>query len=159
MSFELKLNKFYNEIAQQINDMIPTDWDSFYFNGEIKNEAGGVYFFFKPKDEEQYVYSHFIPKLYNIDKTAYNKELHRLFQLTVELQKHFIENNQEPWFSVTLIVDESNKLNVQFDYTNWHDSEFGPADRIEYFRYKYLKQNKEQLDIYLVKKMKEFEEK
>ncbi|MGM9928558.1 MAG: immunity protein YezG family protein [Bacillus sp. (in: firmicutes)] len=157
MSFEIKLNELYKEIAQQINDMIPIEWDDFYFNGEVKEDEGGVFFFFTPKGEKQHVFSHYIPKLYNVDKRVYNKELHKLFQLTVELQKVFLDYDQEPWFSVTLLLNDAGKLNIHFDYKNWQESEFGPADRIKYFEYKYISQNKEQLD--LIERMKEFEEK
>lgn len=157
MSFELQLNELYNEIAQQVNDMIPIDWNNFYFNGEVKGEEGGVFFFFTPKSEEQHVFSHYIPRLYSVDKRDYNKELHKLFKLTVELQKVFIENKQEPWFSVTLLVNDTGKLNVHYDYTKWYESEFGPTDRIKYFEYKYI--NNTRLDLNLLERMKEFEEK
>lgn len=156
MSFEMELNKLYTEIAQQVNDMIPVEWENFCFNSEVKNGEGGAFFFFMPKGEEQHVFSHYIPKLYNIDKRAYNKELHKLFQLTVELQKLFIDNDQEPWFSVTLLVNSLGNLNVHFDYTNWNKSKFGPADRTYYFEYKYVRKNKEKQD--LIEKMKDFEE-
>ena len=159
MSFESKLNNLYNEIAQQVSDMIPVEWDNFYFNGEVKERDGGVFFFFTPKGEKQNVFSHYIPRFYNIDKRTYNKELHKLFELTVNLQQIFIENDEEPWFSVSLIVKDASKLNVHFDYTNWHDSKFGPTDRIKYFEYKYVDKNKEQQDIDLIEKMKKFEEK
>ena len=155
MSFEQELNKLYTEIAQQVNEMIPIDWDNFYFNGEVKDEEGGVFFFFTPEGEEQHVYSHYIPKFYSVDKRAYNKELHKLFKLTVELQRVFTDNNQEPWFSVTLLANDVGKLNVHFDYTNWLESEFGPTDRIKYFEYKYVKNNQTDLD--LLERMKEFE--
>lgn len=157
MSFEIELNELYKEIAQQVNDMIPTEWDIFCFNGEIKEGEGGVFFFFMPKGEKKHIFSHYIPKVYSVDKRAYNKELHKLFQLTVELQNIFIDNDQEPWFSVTLTLNDKGKLNVHFDYTNWHESEFGPTARIKYFEYKYISKNKEQLD--LIERMKAFEEK
>ncbi|MCM3439382.1 immunity protein YezG family protein [Metabacillus halosaccharovorans] len=159
VSFELELNRLYNEIAQQVNDMIPTDWDNIYFNGEVKEGEGGVFFFFTPKDDGKHIFSHYIPKLYSVDKRAYNKEVHKLFQLTVELQKVFADNDQEPWFSVTLLLNASGKLDVHFDYTNWFESEFGPTARIKYFEYKYLSQNNEQFDLDLIEKMKKFEEK
>ncbi|WP_264179343.1 antitoxin YezG family protein [Sutcliffiella horikoshii] len=31
MGFESDLNKLYHNIAQQISDMIPIDWDEVYF--------------------------------------------------------------------------------------------------------------------------------
>lgn len=49
MSFETELNELYKEIAQQVNDMIPTEWDNLWFNGEVKEEEGGVFFFLRPK--------------------------------------------------------------------------------------------------------------
>ena len=45
MSFEIKLNELYKEIAQQVNDMIPIEWNNFYFNGEVR-EAKEVFFLF-----------------------------------------------------------------------------------------------------------------
>ena len=52
MSFKKELNKLYNEIAQMVDDIIPIEWDNFYFNGEVKEGEGGVFFFFKTKGEE-----------------------------------------------------------------------------------------------------------
>ncbi|MEK4171435.1 immunity protein YezG family protein [Lysinibacillus sp. FSL L8-0312] len=159
MSFEIELNKLYKEIAQQVNDIIPVEWSNFYFNGEVKDKDGGVFFFFLPKgNEEKYLFSHFIPRVYGVDKRVYNKELHKLFELIVKLQDLFINNDQEPWFSVTLLLNDKGKLKVHFDYTNWHKSEFGPAARIKYFEYKYVSNNNEELDIDLIEKMKKFED-
>ncbi|MEI2664046.1 immunity protein YezG family protein [Rossellomorea sp. LJF3] len=156
MSFEIELNRLYEQIAQCVNNMIPVEWQEFYFNGEVKDKEGGVFFFFTPVDKnESAVYSHDIPDLYQIDEDTYDEELHNLFELTVKLQQVFIENDQEPWFSVTLLVNDAGKLNVHFDYTNWHESEFGPTARIEYFEYKYL--NNEEVDLDLVERMQKFE--
>ena len=159
MSFEQKLNKLYQQIAQKINDMIPVEWGNFYFNGEVKGKEGGVFFFFTPKvDNEKAVFSHFIPKFYGVDKRLYNTALHELFELTHALQKVFIDNDQEPWFSVTMIVNESGKLNVKFDYINWTNSDFGPSARIKYFEYKYINQDNNVQDLELIVRMKEYEE-
>lgn len=157
MNFENELNQIYEKIVQQINNIIPIEWEKFSFNAEVKDEEGGVFFFFKPKGGKEYIYSHYIPNLYGIDKKSYNKELHNLFNIAIELQNIFIHNNQEPWFSVTLLVNDKGKLNVHFDYTNWHESEFGPTERIKYFEYKYLNMSRKQVDINLIDKMKNFE--
>ncbi|MGG4548891.1 immunity protein YezG family protein [Rossellomorea marisflavi] len=159
MSFENELNELYKQIAQQVNNLIPIEWSDFYFNGEVKDKEGGVFFFFTPIDSNEPVYSHDIPDIYPIDESVHDEEMHKLFELTVKLQQVFIDNDQEPWFSVTLLLNALGKLNVHFDYSNWHDSEFGPAARIEYFEYKYVSQNKEQLDLDLIARMKNFEEK
>lgn len=49
-----------------------------------------------------------------------------------------IDHDQEPWFSVTLIVDEERKLKVNYDYIDWSETEFGPTVRLKYFQYNYL---------------------
>ncbi|WP_412059624.1 immunity protein YezG family protein [Metabacillus idriensis] len=161
IEFEQYLNSLYQQIAQQINDMIPVEWDEIYFNGEVKDGEGGVYFFFStPDDKGVYKYSHFIPRLYDVDKRMYNKFLHELFELTDKLQKVFINNDQEPWFSVTMIVNSEGKLKVHFDYINWTKSEFGPSDRVEYFQYKYFDRKSEhEKNRELINKMQQYEEK
>jgi uncharacterized protein (TIGR01741 family) len=159
IGFEKELNVLYTSIAQKVNDMIPTGWDHFCFNGEVKDGEGGVYFFFTPKGVQQHIFSHYIPKLYCVDKRSYNNELHKLFQLTAELQNVFIKNEQEPWFSVTILLSDTGKLNVHFDYTKWHESKFGATARIKYFEYKHANYNIEELDLNLIEEMREFEEK
>ncbi|MDG5471608.1 DUF600 family protein [Jeotgalibacillus sp. ET6] len=159
MSFEIELNELYKQIAQQVNDIIPIEWTDFYFNGEVKDNEGGVFFFFYPVDSNEPVYSHDIPDIYPIDESSYDEELDKLFELTVKLQQVFIDNDQDPWFSVTLLLNSSGKLNINFDYTDWHNSEFGPSNRIKYFQYKYVSRNKEQFDIELIERMKKFEDK
>ncbi|MFF2342695.1 immunity protein YezG family protein [Bacillus mycoides] len=160
MPFENELNKLYRKIAEKINDLIPVEWEEFYFNGEVKDGEGGVYFFYTTLDAKQeYQYSHYIPRMYNVDRKIYNQFLHELFDLTVQLQQVFIDNQQEAWFSVTMIVNGEGKLKVRFSYVNWNDSEFGPSDRIEYFEYKYLNRElTDEIDKELMARMEKFEE-
>ncbi|MEK4412700.1 immunity protein YezG family protein [Bacillus sp. FSL K6-0268] len=126
----------------------------------MKDGEGGVYFFYTTLDEKQeYKYSHYIPRMYNVDRKIYNQFLHELFDLTVQLQQVFIDNQQEAWFSVTMIVNGEGKLTVRFSYVNWNDSEFGPSDRIEYFEYKYLNRElTDEIDKELMARMKKYEE-
>ncbi|WP_025150774.1 immunity protein YezG family protein [Bacillus sp. H1a] len=160
MSFENELNELYPKIAEKINEMIPAEWEEFYFNGEVKDGEGGVYFFYTTLDEKQeYKYSHYIPRMYNVDRKIYNQLLHELFDLTVQLQQVFIDNQQGAWFSVTMIGNGEGKLKVRFNYVNWNDSEFGPSDRIEYFEYKYLKRElTDENDKELMERMQKYEE-
>jgi len=53
----MELNKLYKKIAQQINDMIPFEWDKFWFNGEIKDEEGGVFSFLLRKVKNKCFFS------------------------------------------------------------------------------------------------------
>ena len=62
MEFELKLDKIHIEIAKKIDEMIPAEWSSFYFNAEIKDRGGGVYFFYSlPNFPDEFYYCYYIP--------------------------------------------------------------------------------------------------
>lgn len=43
MGFEEKLNEMYQEIANHINDMIPTEWEQVYTMAYIDEEGGEVF--------------------------------------------------------------------------------------------------------------------
>ncbi|WP_079504823.1 immunity protein YezG family protein [Mesobacillus jeotgali] len=159
MDFETKLNMLYQNLTQTISDSIPTEWKEFYFQGEVQNGDGGVFFFFNTIDNDEYKYSYYIPEIYNVNRDAYEEYEDEIFDLTVELQETFIENDQDPWFSINIIVDAERQLKVYFDYTNWSATEFGPTARIKYFQYKYMKKVPEnKKDRELVERMKEYEE-
>lgn len=38
------MNQIYNRIAETVNEMIPEEWEKFYYYAQI-SETGGVYFF------------------------------------------------------------------------------------------------------------------
>lgn len=39
------MNKLYREIAETVNEMIPEEWEKFYFYAQISETGGGTYFF------------------------------------------------------------------------------------------------------------------
>lgn len=152
------MNDLYRKIAEIIDQMIPLEWDEFYFNGEMENGEGGVFFFFKPKNEDDYVYSLDIPNNYDINSDEYNLLENKLFEVTNDLKNVFLENGQESWFSVTMKLTSEGKLKIEYDYTNWGDSNFGPSDRLEYWESKYLNNIPEdESDRIKIGRMKEFE--
>ncbi|MFE4572863.1 immunity protein YezG family protein [Paenibacillus chitinolyticus] len=134
---EQQMNDLYREIAETINQLIPEDWENFYFNGEVENGEGGVFFFFKPKNGSEYIYSLDIPNRYDV-KDEYDQLETKLFKITNDLKNLFLENGQEPWFSITMKLTSEGKLNIEYDYTKWRESDFGPSDRLEYWESKYL---------------------
>lgn len=155
---EKKMNDLYRKIAEIIDHMIPLEWDEFYFNGEVENGEGGVFFFFKPKNEDDYVYSLDIPNNYDINSDEYNLLENKLFKVTNDLKNVFLENGQEPWFSVTMKLTSEGKLKIEYDYTKWGESNFGPSDRLEYWESKYLNNiPQDESDRIKIDKMKEFE--
>ena len=139
MGFEVEFNKMYQKIAQKISDIIPVNWKEFYFQGEVTiGEGGEVFWFFNTPENPEYKYCHDIPNTYGVNNKDYEESWQELYDLTVELQKLFIANDQEPWFSFDMIVNEARKLNIYYNYIDWTKTEFGPNMRLNYFEHKYF---------------------
>ncbi|WFD08955.1 immunity protein YezG family protein [Tepidibacter hydrothermalis] len=155
---EKQMNSLYRKIAEKVNEMIPVEWDTFYFNGEVENGEGGVYFFYNtPEEKEKYIYCYDIMELYNGDTEIYEDLEDELFDLTNQLKQVFIDNNQEPWFSITIILSSQGRLKVDFDYAKWENSEFGPTDIMKFWQKKYLKiEPKNENDRNKIKKIEQF---
>ena len=49
-----------------------------------------------------------------------------------------MDNDLSDWTAGLIHLDENNKLSVDFDYAPWLESEYGPSERTNFFRYKYL---------------------
>lgn len=45
MSMEKEMNQIYNQIAETVNEMIPEEWEKFYYYAQISETGGGTYFF------------------------------------------------------------------------------------------------------------------
>jgi hypothetical protein len=58
-----------------------------------------------------------------------------LLSHTNDLKNLFLKNGQEPWFSITMNLTSAGKLNIEYDYTKWRKSNFGPSDRLEFESY------------------------
>lgn len=148
-------------IAQQVSDTIPDEWKEFYFHADINDDfSGGVYFFFNTKESTDYIYSEDIPEIYNVNEDEYDKNWDTLYDLSVSLKQLFIENEQDPWQAMTIIVDEKMSLKMDYDYTEWLGSSFSHNEMIDYFEYKYLgkvPEDKEEKELF--KKMEEYQSK
>ncbi|MCH4531537.1 TIGR01741 family protein [Staphylococcus haemolyticus] len=136
MKFEEKLNEMYQEIANHINDMIPTEWEQVYTMAYIDEEGGEVFFNYTKLDSDDLHYYTDIPKDYNVSEKMFSKLSFTLYKLFKRLRELFMENNQEPWTSCEFDFTKEGKLNVTFEYIDWKNSEFGPLAREYYYEYK-----------------------
>ncbi|HFG8821915.1 TPA: TIGR01741 family protein, partial [Staphylococcus argenteus] len=58
MTFEEKLRQMYNEIANEINEMIPVEWEKVYAMAYIDDEGGEVFFnYTKPGSDDLNYYT------------------------------------------------------------------------------------------------------
>ncbi|MBC1725040.1 antitoxin YezG family protein [Listeria seeligeri] len=135
---EKKLNNLYRKIAETVNQMIPEEWDNFYFYAQVSDTGGGTYFYYKPKSYNKYIYSLEIPRLYKVNEKEFKALKRGLFPFAEEMREVFKENNQELWYSFTMYLESTGKLKIHFDYTNWFETEYGFSDQMIIWKYKYL---------------------
>lgn len=136
MEFEEKLNEMYQEIANHIIDMIPTEWEQVYTMAYIDEEGGEVFFNYTKLNSDDLHYYTDIPKDYNVSEKIFSKLSFTLYKLFKKLRELFRDSNQEPWTSCEFDFNNEGKLNVSFDYIDWKNSEFGPLAKENYYEYK-----------------------
>lgn len=135
---EKEMNRLYREIAETVNEMIPEDWNKFYFYSQISENGGGTYFFYNTLENKQYKYSLEIPFKYQIDEDEFERKEDVLYKLSKELREVFKDNEQELWYSFTMSLESSGKFNLHYDYTNWFDTEYSFSDQMIIWKNKYL---------------------
>ncbi len=136
MTFEEKISKLYNEIANEISSMIPVEWEKVYTMAYIDDGGGEVFFnYTKPGSEDLNYYTD-IPKEYNVSVQVFDDLWMDLYDLFKNLRNLFKEEGLEPWTSCEFDFTRDGKLNVSFDYIDWANSEFGQMGREHYYMYK-----------------------
>ena len=136
MELEKQLNEMYQEIANHINDMIPTEWEQVYTMAYIDEGGGEVFFNYTTPGSDDLHYYTDIPKDYNVSERIFDELSDELYENFDRLRELFIENNQEPWTSCEFDFTNEGKLNVAFDYIDWKNSDFGQISREYYYEYK-----------------------
>ncbi|HDG5659264.1 TIGR01741 family protein [Staphylococcus aureus] len=135
MTFEEKLSKIYNEIANEISSMIPLEWEKVYTMAYIDDGGGEVFFNYTKPGSDNLNYYTDIPKEYNISVQVFDDLWMDLYDLFEELRDLFKED-LEPWTSCEFDFTREGKLKVSFDYIDWINTEFDQLGRENYYMYK-----------------------
>ncbi|MBD6779954.1 TIGR01741 family protein [Staphylococcus aureus] len=136
MNFKEKLSEMYNKIANEINEMIPVEWEKVYVIAYVDDGGGQVIFYYtKPRNDELYYYSSIVED-YNVLEEIFDDLWMELYRSFKKLRNIFKEESLEPWTSCEFDFTRDGKLNVVFDYVDWMNSEFGPIAKENYYMYK-----------------------
>ena len=73
MTVEKQIQGKINELINNVNKIIPVDWDELYINSEMSETGGNVYFFFKVADNDNLFYSLLIPDDFKVDEKTFEK--------------------------------------------------------------------------------------
>lgn len=119
--------------------MIPEQWEKFWFYAQVSETGGGTYFYYNTPDEpKNYKYSLEVPFIFTIDEDDFTEKKRKLFDLSEKLRDVYKENDQELWYSFTLSLEKTGKLNISFDYTDWFSTDYSFSDQQIIWKHKYL---------------------
>ncbi|ELJ9561840.1 TIGR01741 family protein [Staphylococcus aureus] len=136
MNFEEKLSQKYNEIANEINGMIPVEWEKVYVIAYVDDGGGQVIFYYtKPGNDELYYYSSIVED-YNVLEEVFDDLWMELYRSFKKLRNIFKEESLEPWTSCEFDFTREGNLKVSFDYIDWIKLGFGPSGKENYYMYK-----------------------
>lgn len=133
-----KMGIIYQKIAEQINEIIPFEWEKVALYAEILDDSTEVYFFFSIPQDQEYIYSHDIPEYFNVDEDIYDELLYELHDYFEELRNEFKTNNEDLWTNLTLHLERSGKLAIDYDYTDVIAFDLNGTQRQAVWEYKNL---------------------
>ncbi|MGM0950549.1 MAG: TIGR01741 family protein [Bacillota bacterium] len=115
-----KMGELYQKIAEQINEIIPSEWEKVALYAEILDDSSEVYFFFTIPQNQEYIYSHDIPEHFNVNEDIYDELLYELHDYFEELRNEFKTNNEDLWTNLTFIASDLNgtQRQVVWEYKN-----------------------------------------
>lgn len=118
--------------------MIPSEWTKIVLYAEILDDSSEVYFFFNTLQSEENIYSHDIPKQFDVSKKIYVSLLIELQELFEELREEFKANNQDIWTNLTLKLENTGKSSIDYDYTDVIASDLNGTQRQVIWEYQNL---------------------
>ncbi|HHW7841984.1 TPA: TIGR01741 family protein [Staphylococcus aureus] len=136
MTFEEKLSQMYNEIANEISEMIPVEWEKVYTIAYVDDEGGEVVFNYTKPGSDELNYYTYIPREYNVSEKVFYDLWTDLYRLFKKLRETFKKEGLDPWTSCEFDFTRDGKLNVSFDYIDWINTEFDQLGRENYYMYK-----------------------
>lgn len=134
----------YEEIQNQLFNMIPEKWDKIFLYASVIDRTGNVqtgelYFYYLPKGilKKKPVNVYEVPNKFNIDEAEYTKLVDDLYENIKRLRQDFVDTDQELWTNLTISI-ENCKFKVEYGYEELKQDEQSNYENHVIWRYKYL---------------------
>ena len=122
-----KLSKYYGEIAEKLDEMIPVEWDNIILYAEETGDVSSASFYYNEKNSKEYCYNSSIPRRYNVSQQIYKQLWRELISINKKLQLEFKDNEQNKWYSFTFCLDSNWKFKIKYEYKR--NSQIGQLER------------------------------
>lgn len=117
-----KCEFLYSEIANKLNEIIPTEWSKILFHAEVEPGVVNHYYCFYEANSGNLVQFGDIADKYSVDENALKLEALKLTGFAEELNNEFANNNQKQWTSMTLILERGGEFHIDYGYENLSDN-------------------------------------
>lgn len=122
------MEEIYQEVADILVNMVPEEWNRILLYAEIREGYRKVFFYYYTNNN--HVYSLDIPDLFQIDEDSFESLEGDLYNCFSALWNEFKSQDvQEPWTSLTFILDNSGKMNIDYGYEDISFSELSPVEK------------------------------
>lgn len=128
---EKTLAGLYNKLANHIVSMIPEEWESLYYLGEVEKEKSSwsSVFYFKDPKRKEFVKSNNIPQIYQVPKNIYRTLWLQLNSIMLEIYDCFESHEQPVWEQISFSLDKTGKFHVDFFYDVMNNKDGGQLIR------------------------------
>ncbi|KZE37503.1 hypothetical protein AV656_13150 [Bhargavaea cecembensis] len=130
-----QIDKCYEEIAQQIIEMIPEEWSTVKLYAESWPGYSTVYFYYDPAGNTLPILNLDIPDLFSVDPDDFILQKRQLRRTVLALQQLFSEQDMETWTNFTLILNHDGTFKAEYGYEDL--TELDPGEKREAWKVKY----------------------
>lgn len=132
------MESLYQEIANQVNNIIPEDWSRLLLYSEMDQYRGATFFYYYPVEGKDPIYSLDIEDMEHIEMDEVQNVLSNLNGLLRDLWNEFIDNKQEAWKSLNLSLNSEGKFNIQYSYDDLEKDGYDYIERVKIWKYEKL---------------------
>lgn len=123
---ESNLTKYYELIAEKLDEMIPCDWEKIVLYAEETGDVSSVSFYFFTTDFKVH-HSGNIPDEYNVSRNIFKTLIRELIEINKNLWIEFKKSDEPTWYSFSFILDNDWNFKVKYKYER--NNEIGKLER------------------------------
>lgn len=124
---ENDLTRYYSEIAERLDEIIPVDWDKIVMYAEEIGDVSSVSFYYYINNNTKVHYSGDIPDEYNVSEDIFDSLIDELMKTNKCLWNEFKNAEESTWSSLTFYLDSNWKFKAKFGYER--NAEIGHLER------------------------------
>lgn len=129
------MENLYREIAKNLNEMIPVEWDTIWMYTEMLDDSASALFYFTVPNREEYFYSHNIPYQYQVSEDTYDSLLINLQRNLRQLREEYTKEQSDKWTTVKMKFTYSGKMSTNFGYEDVFSLGIDNIQRIAVWEY------------------------